>query len=100
MEMVPVVGSITMFCSPESVPEIIMPFVVPGAAIYGSLLGSGVLSMTEMGENLLSSRHFRTRMSSWLKDHSSADRRVVADGLGEAEVVVGCEAEAELDWAD
>ena len=33
MEIVPVVGSITMFCSPESVPEMIMPFVVPGAAM-------------------------------------------------------------------
>ena len=100
IEMVPVVGSMTMFCRPESVPEIIMPFVVPGAAIYGSLLGSGVLFMTEMGENLLSSRHLRTRMSSWLKDHSSADRRVVvADGLGGAEVDEG-EAAAELSWAE
>ena len=39
-------------------------------------------------------------MSSWLKDHSSADRRVVvADELGDAEVVE-VEAVAELSWAE
>ena len=64
IEMAPVVGSMTMLWRAVSAPEMIIPFVVPGAAIYGSLLGSGVLSIIEMGENLLSSRHFFTRMSS------------------------------------
>ena len=41
----------------------------------------------EMGENRGSRRHFFTRMSSWLKDHSSAERRVAwalifGDGAG------------------
>ena len=45
--------------------------------------------MIEIGENLLSSRHFFTRMSSWLNDHSSADSRVAWwDLLGGVEVAV------------
>ena len=64
MEMVPVAGSITIFCRPESAPDMMMPLVVPGAAMYGSLFGSGVRSAMDIGENLLSSRHFLTRMSS------------------------------------
>ena len=30
----------------------------------------------EIGANLLSRRHLRTRMSSWLKDHSFAEKSV------------------------
>ena len=74
IDMVPVWGSITMFCSPESAPEITSPFEDPGAAIYGSLFGSGVFSTMLMGPNRGDKRHFLTRMSSWLKDHSSAER--------------------------
>ena len=76
IEMVPVAGSMTMLCSPVSLPEITIPFAVPAAAMYGSRLGSGVLSAMEIGAKRLSSRHFLTRMSSWLKDHSFAEKRV------------------------
>ena len=82
IEMVPVVGSITIFCMPVSALAITMPLVEPGAAMYGSRLGSGVLISIEMGANLASSRHFLTKMSSWLKDHSSAARRVARGGVG------------------
>ena len=75
IEMVPVVGSITMFWRPESVPDITRPLDEPGAAMYGNLLGSGVFSIMLIGSNLDERRHFFTRMSSWLKDHSSAERR-------------------------
>ena len=49
MEIVPVVGSIIMFCRPVSEPEMTSPFEEPGAAMYGNLLGSGVFSFIEIG---------------------------------------------------
>ena len=82
IEMVPVVGSITIFWRPESEEEITMPLVEPGAAIYGSLLGSGVRTSTDIGANLGLRRHLRTRISSWLNDHSSAASRVSRGGVG------------------
>ena len=64
IEIVPVAGSIIIFCSPESEPEMTKPFEEPGAAMYGSLFGLGVFSVMVMGWNLAESRHFFTRISS------------------------------------
>ena len=83
MEIVPVAGSMTMFCKPESEPEMMMPFVEPGGAMYGRRFGSGVLSAIDIGANLVSSKHFLTAMSSWLKDHSSAEIKVVCCALSD-----------------
>lgn len=54
IEIAPVVGSMTMLWRVESAPEMMIPLAVPGAAMYGSLFGSGVFSMIEIGVNLLS----------------------------------------------
>ena len=76
-DMVPVVGSSTIFWRPESGPVRTIPLAEPGAAIYGRRLGSGGCGLSLMGCRAGLSKHRFTRISSWEKAHSSADRRVV-----------------------
>ena len=84
--MVPVVGSIIICCSPGVGLAMTIPLVDPGAAMYGSLLASGVFSNTEILRRLALNSCFRTNTSSWEKVHSSTDRS--EDEAGDEEEAV------------
>ena len=72
--MVPVVGSIIICCMPGVGLAITIPLADPGAAIYGSLLASGVFSNMEIARRFVLKSCLRTNTSSCEKVHSSTER--------------------------
>ena len=87
--IVPVVGSIIICCRPGVGLAITIPLAEPGAAMYGSLLASGVFSTMEMARKLALSNCFRTNTSSCEKVHSSTESKEDEAG-DEGEALCAC----------